>query len=89
MDAALKFGFDKVLAYNESVMTEAFRNRYHHILESSRGGGFWMWKPYAILRTLLYEADWGDYVCYVSGRQKLLWGSGLLFHDSLLSIRAG
>jgi hypothetical protein len=70
VEAAHMYGFNKVLAYNESVMTEAFRDRYHHILESSRGAGFWMWKPYAILHTLLYEADWGDYVCYVSERQK-------------------
>jgi hypothetical protein len=39
--------------------------RYAHILEQPRGAGYWMWKPYVILKTLVERMDWGDYLCYV------------------------
>lgn len=66
MEAAKRFGFDRAFAYNVSIMTEAFREKYRHILGLKRGAGYWMWKPYVILKTLLDEATWGDYLCYVS-----------------------
>lgn len=58
-------GFDVVIGYRKEVMKDAFREKYKDILERPRGAGYWLWKPYVILKTLVEDMDWGDYLCYV------------------------
>lgn len=50
---ALQFGIDRVISYRrEDILgTEFFRNN-HHILNQTKGAGYWIWKPYVILDIL-------------------------------------
>ncbi|OPA80468.1 hypothetical protein BVG16_06995 [Paenibacillus selenitireducens] len=70
-----KGGFDKVIEYNPSSLGEDFTVRHKEFLEvSNRGAGYWLWKPYIILKTL-EDANEGDYVFYCD--------SGSIFINSI------
>jgi hypothetical protein len=45
-------GFDEVMSYNRLSLDEEFYLKNKHILEQSRGVGYWLWKPYLILKSL-------------------------------------
>ena len=56
-------GFDKVITYNRDFLDAAFVDKNKFILNRARGAGYWLWKPYIILKTLR-EANKGDIVFY-------------------------
>lgn len=56
-------GFDKVIEYGPKDIDLNFYKENREILESSRGGGYWLWKPYFIEKTL-QNIDYGDYLFY-------------------------
>ena len=45
-------GFDEAIEYSMSDIDSNFYNKNRHILEQKRGAGYWLWKPYFILKTL-------------------------------------
>ena len=47
-----KGGFDEVIEYGMSDIDPMFYKMNRHILEQKRGAGYWLWKPYFILKTL-------------------------------------
>jgi GR25 family glycosyltransferase involved in LPS biosynthesis len=52
-DSAMSIGgFTSVIEYNPNDIDEEFREKNKQILETVRGGGLWLWKPYFILKTL-------------------------------------
>lgn len=55
--------FDKVIGYSRDDIDELFYNKNKKILDQERGGGFWLWKPYFINKTLEKISD-GDYLFY-------------------------
>ncbi|RIW11646.1 hypothetical protein D0X99_20305, partial [Algoriphagus lacus] len=56
-------GFDKVFSYGPNDLDEDFVEKNKNILSKERGGGYWIWKPYIILKTLqVLEND--DYLFY-------------------------
>lgn len=55
---------DKVIQYGYLDLDDEFKNKNKNILSQARGGGYWIWKPYIILKTLNEIADYGDYVLY-------------------------
>lgn len=55
--------FDRVLSYGPRDIDAEFRRRNERTLRQGRGGGYWLWKPYFILRTLHEMAD-GDVLFY-------------------------
>jgi hypothetical protein len=61
--AKLLGGFDKVTGYSKKDIDDDFYNKHKNILNQSRGGGFWLWKPYLILKKL-EEINNGDYLFY-------------------------
>jgi hypothetical protein len=61
--ASLLGGFDKCIGYCPDDIDSSFYDKNRSILESERGGGYWLWKPYFILKTLR-EIDEGDYLFY-------------------------
>lgn len=75
---AKEFGFDEVISYNGSVFTNDFRAQHANILQHPRGAGFWLWKPYTILKTLVQNMQWGDYLCYVDAGSELIRDPGPL-----------
>ena len=61
-------GFDKVMEYSPEDLDEEFRRKNEQILKHKKGGGYWLWKPYIIEKTLatmekedfLFYADAGS-----------------------------
>lgn len=45
-------GFDEVISYNKLSLDENFYLKNKHILDQPRGVGYWLWKPYLILKAL-------------------------------------
>lgn len=55
--------FDKVISYSPRDIDKAFYLKNKHILKSSRGDGYWLWKPYFIKKSL-DAVNTGDFVFY-------------------------
>jgi hypothetical protein len=56
-------GFDKVIGYGIDDVDEGFSSKHKNILSQVRGGGYWLWKPYLIRKSLL-QVTVGDYLFY-------------------------
>jgi hypothetical protein len=54
---------DQVIEYSPSDIDDLFYEKNADILNQSRGGGYWLWKPYILLKTL-QVANEGDYIFY-------------------------
>lgn len=54
---------DKVIEYSPEDIDDEFRKCNQNIFKCERGDGYWIWKPYIILKTL-EKAKNGDYVFY-------------------------
>jgi hypothetical protein len=61
--AKARGNFDKLIAYSEKDINREFYNENKHILECEIGGGYWLWKPYLICKTL-DQMEYGDYLFY-------------------------
>ena len=57
-------GFNCVFSYGIEDIDREFVKKNQTILDFKRGAGYWLWKPYFILKTLEEKADYGDYVFY-------------------------
>lgn len=58
-----QFGFDKVIEYNVSSIDDEFKLKNWNILSQPRGAGYWLWKPYIILKTMK-ESQPNDIIFY-------------------------
>ena len=56
-------GFDSVIECSPSVIDDEFKRLHSGILSQPRGGGYWLWKPYIILKNLMSMRD-GDVLFY-------------------------
>jgi hypothetical protein len=61
---AYEMGADKVISYNEKDLDNNFIKQNFNILKQPKGSGYWLWKPYLILKTL-EESNEKDIVLYV------------------------
>lgn len=61
---ARQWGADKVIEYGPDDIDEIFRRRNQEILDESRGGGYYLWKPY-FYRKAYDELGEGDYLVYI------------------------
>lgn len=62
--SAVRFGVDKVLSYRENdLIGTDFFNKNLDILKLKRGAGYWIWKPYFLLKAMS-EAKKDDIVVY-------------------------
>lgn len=71
--------FNGHASYTYDSLDTEFKRKNQHILSQSRGGGFWLWKPYIILATLKQVKD-GDYVFYIDSGNKIVSDPGILFN---------
>ena len=55
---------DVVKAYDPSDIDEIFRIAHNDILSQKRGAGYWLWKPYIILKALEQLSE-NDYLMYL------------------------
>lgn len=56
-------GFDKACQLGPEHIGKKFADKYREILSQKKGAGYWLWKPYLILR-VLKTAEPGDIVMY-------------------------
>jgi len=56
-------GFDEVVSYSPKDIDDVFYNKNKNILNSKKGGGFWLWKPYFIKKTM-ESLSYGDILFY-------------------------
>jgi hypothetical protein len=54
---------DECIAMGPESLDKTFADRFQEILQTPRGGGLWLWKPYIINKTLA-NMDYGDYLIY-------------------------
>ncbi len=68
---------DCIIAYSPDDLDVDFRRNNSDILSRQRGAGYWIWKPYILLKTLEKVND-GDYVIYTD--------AGLIYVDHISKI---
>jgi hypothetical protein len=56
-------GFDECRRFRRNDLDDDFARRFAHILRLPRGAGYWLWKPYILLKAL-ESASEGDFVAY-------------------------
>ena len=60
LNNALKLGcVDEVFSYTFSDIDTKFHNDNKEILNNKKGGGYWLWKPYFILKSLNKTTTFG------------------------------
>ena len=59
-----QWGADRVIEYGPDDIDETFRRRNREILDTPRGGGYYLWKPY-FYRKAYDELGEGDYLVYI------------------------
>lgn len=70
--SALKFGeFDSIISYSPEDIDSFFYNKNKHILDQKKGGGYWLWKPYFIKKTL-ERLEWGEYMFYCDSGSRFI-----------------
>lgn len=72
--------FDKIIGYSQLDIDETFYHLNKHILEQKRGGGYWLWKPYFIYKTL-QEMNDNDYLFYSDSGAFFLKSVDLLINE--------
>lgn len=60
---AIEMGADIVINYDQNSLDKKFVKENYNILKHSKGSGYWLWKPYLILKTLL-ESEEDDIILY-------------------------
>ena len=68
---------DKVIQYGPNDIDKCFREKHNKILSQKRGGGYWLWKPYIIDKTLSIMKE-NDYLMYCD--------SGAYYVDSIYKL---
>ena len=56
--------FNNFKCFNEQDIDNNFKEKYNEIWNSSKGGGYWIWKPYIILKMLETIND-NDIIVYI------------------------
>jgi hypothetical protein len=70
LEAAKSFGFN-VTGYGQDDIDQEFKIKNMEILSAKRGAGYWLWKPYIILKKL-NELNHGDYLVYMDSGAKII-----------------
>jgi hypothetical protein len=81
-------GFDFAKIYTIDDVDEHYKMKNSHILKYPRGAGYWVWKPYIVLKHLLTLEE-NDILCY--NDSKYLWTTNIrnLEKDILINSNIG
>lgn len=63
-------GVDAVVSYGQEDVDVLYRS-FASIMKAPRGAGYWLWKPYVVLHTMM--ACDAEYVLYCDSSTKMLW----------------
>ena len=67
IDSVKKYSDFEIIIFQKKDMDIDFVNKNKEILESHRGGGYWLWKPY-IINKILDQIMEGDYLFYMDSK---------------------
>jgi len=62
--ARFLLGLRSVYTYRPNDIDRSFFEKHRSVLQQQRGGGYWLWKPYFILKTLQKVED-NDWILYL------------------------
>ena len=71
-------GFDFSTVHGIDSLSKEFRYAHSRILRQTRGCGFWLWKPYIILKTLIENMSDNDLLMYQDAGAHLIGDAGPL-----------
>ena len=57
-------GFDYVSSFDLDAISKGFQKTHNDIISSHRGAGYWIWKPYLLLKMLTLHMKQGDIIMY-------------------------
>jgi hypothetical protein len=66
--------FDTAFIGSMGLLDPVFKTQNAHILREAMGAGYWLWKPYVILKRLTELPD-GDVLCYCDSSYRFLSGA--------------
>lgn len=69
---------DEIHTYNRSDIDQTFYKENENILKQSRGNGYWIWKPYFILKTM-DKLNNGDLCMYLDAGMTVIRSIDILF----------
>ena len=71
-------GFEYVHSFNLEALPLKFRDTHKDVLKARRGAGYWLWKPYILLKTLIENMNEGDIVMYQDAGAYIIKSAGPL-----------
>lgn len=71
-------GFNYVHSFNFDSLSRRFRRTHHNLLKEKRGAGYWLWKPYILLKTLIEHMNEDDIVMYQDAGAYMIRNAGPL-----------
>ena len=81
LNSVKEFGKDfEIIVFKKEEIDENFKNENKEILEMSRGGGYWLWKPY-IVNEILKKINEGDYLFYMDSMYYFTEDFTFLYQD--------
>ena len=78
MTALYPGGFDRSKVHDMSSISAGFKRNHSKILTQARGGGYWLWKPYIILKTLVEDMVDGELLMYQDAGAYIIHDAGPL-----------
>lgn len=72
--------FDEIIMYNETDISELKQKFYKHF-ENGRGFGYWLWKPYLMVKTLNIMND-GDILMYTDATMNFTSSPSKIFEKT-------
>ncbi|OGI07277.1 MAG: hypothetical protein A2Y40_05420 [Candidatus Margulisbacteria bacterium GWF2_35_9] len=72
--------FDEVISYSKKDIDTDFYKTNKHILEQKRGVGYWLWKPYFVVKTIDKLKN-GDYLFYCDAGAFFLKNVDILINE--------
>ena len=90
-DAETSMAFDLCISFSPENIDPHFRRQHAHIFKQPRGYGYWLWKPYFILKTLSVMSA-GDVLLYADSGCRFKGGDvrpwlDLAYTHDILSFR--
>mgnify|MGYP002804121415 FL=1 len=71
-------GFNYAHSFNLDAMSLKFCKTHKDLLKAKRGAGYWLWKPYILLKTLIENMNTGDIVMYQDAGAYIIRSTGPL-----------
>jgi hypothetical protein len=85
LESVKKYGKEfEIIVFNRSDIDNDFLTKYHSILTLSRGGGYWLWKPYLINKVLNLINE-NDIIFYLDSEYYFTEDFTNLYIDHLLN----